>query len=87
MRRGSRSPKRGSTRTSNRNWEKYESRIQNVANRSLGDRRRCADKMTYKRNAARTEAARLSIIYSVKMDAYECPVCGGWHVGKDGHAR
>jgi hypothetical protein len=74
------------SRTLLRNIRRGEARVQIVAGKNHYGRRHCSDKLSYKRNAARTEAARLTKVYGVKMDAYECQVCGAWHVGKDGWA-
>jgi hypothetical protein len=84
MKRSPHSPKRKSSRTLARVVSASQRRQELLSQGGFYERRKCSDKVLYAKNQARTTAARLTKKFGVKMDAYECEVCGEWHVGKDG---
>lgn len=49
----------------------------------LKQRKTCAKKIVYAADTAEKSAEWLAKRYRQPMKAYECPVCGQWHVTHD----
>jgi hypothetical protein len=49
-----------------------------------GEASACGKKVDYKsETTARSAAVALSLTYKKQMEAYPCPWCQGWHIGRE----